>query len=314
MRRVMHVVICATWLLSMTFAYAGNGSQHIWVALAEEGGPYAEVAGVLRTELPAVTITVTTWGVLAESKAGPPDMIIAVGHAAFEGMLGRLTARGAAWEGVPIIATLLPHASYRAGLDNQPPGRRPVAALVLDQPVARQMALIRRALPGPQRVAVLPGPQTRPYLEALDHEADSRELKLAKAGNIDAPEHIFASLRAVLETADVLLALPDTVVYNSASLQNILLTTYRARVPLVAFSPAYVRAGAMLAIYSTPGQIARQTAAIVRDWQASGRLPTLQVPREFAVIANPKVAASLGIALDDATEIAKDLRRQEGNP
>lgn len=314
MRRVMHIVISAAWLLSMTLVYAGNDSQRIWVALAEEGEPYAEVAGVLRAELPATVMTAASWSVLADSKDSPPDMIIAVGHAAFEGMLGRLTARGAAWEDVPIIATLLPRASYRAVLDNQPPGRRPVTALVLDQPVARQMALIRRALPDLQRVAVLPGPQTRPYLEALAHEADARELKLVKAGSIDTPEHIFASLRAVLETADILLALPDTLIYNSASLQNILLTTYRARVPLMAFSPAYVRAGAMLAVYSTPGQIAHQTAAIVRGWQASGRLPVVQIPREFAVITNPKVAASLGIALDDPAEIAEYLRRQEGNP
>lgn len=314
MRRVMHVVISAAWLLSMTLAYAGNSPQRIWVALAEEGGPYAEVAAVLRAELPAAVMTVASWSRLADSRDNPPDMIVAIGHAAFEGMLGRLTARGATWEGVPVIATLLPRASYRAGLDNQPPGRHPVTALVLDQPVARQMALIRRALPALQRVAVLPGPQTRPYLEALAHEAGSRELKLVKAGSIDAAKHIFTSLRAVLETADVLLALPDTVVYNNASLQNILLTTYRARVPLVAFSPAHVRAGALLAVYSTPGQIARQTAAMVRDWQASGRLPAVQMPREFAVIVNPKVAASLGIALDDAAEIAEDLRRQEDNP
>lgn len=291
MRRILHAVVGAAWLLSMTLVYAGNVPQHIWVALAEEGGPYAEVAGVLRAELPAAAITTASWGALADSKESPPDMIITVGHAALEGMLGRLAARGAAWEGIPIVATLLPRVSYRAELDNHPPGRRPVAALVLDQPVARQMALIRRALPNVRRVAVLPGPQTRPYLDALAREADARELKLVKAGSIDAPEHIFASLRAALETADVLLALPDTVVYNSASLQNILLTTYRAHVPLMAFSPAYVR-----------------------DWRATGRLPAEQMPHEFTVITNPKVAASLGMALDDATVITEDMRRQEANP
>jgi hypothetical protein len=36
------------------------------------------------------------------------------------------------------------------------------------------------------------------------------------------------------------------------------------------------------------------------------------MPREFAVAANTKVAVSLGLMLDDAAEIAEDLRRQEG--
>ena len=109
-------------------------------------------------------------------------------------------------------------------------------------------------------------------------------------------------------------ALPDPTVYHAATLQNILLTTYRARVPLVAFSAAYVRAGAVLAVYSTPAQVARRAAEMVKSWQAGRGLPPPQMPREFAVAANAKVAASLGLMLDDAAVIAEDLRRQEGVP
>lgn len=126
---------------------------------------------------------------------------------------------------------------------------------------------------------------------------------------VTAPETLFPALKGVLETADVILSIPDPTVYHAGSLQNILLTTYRARVPLVAFSPAYVKAGAILAVYSTPAQVARQAAAMVRNWLASGSLPPVQMPAEFAVVANPKVAASLGIGLDDANEIAEDLRQ-----
>lgn len=70
MRRIIHVVVGAAWLLSMTLVYAGSVPQRIWVALAAEGGPYAEVAGVLHAELPATEMTTAFWGVLAEDGSG----------------------------------------------------------------------------------------------------------------------------------------------------------------------------------------------------------------------------------------------------
>jgi len=36
--------------------------------------------------------------------------------------------------------------------------------------------------------------------------------------------------------------------------------------------------------------------------------------REFEVAVNARVAASLGVALDDAALLAEELRRQEGSP
>jgi hypothetical protein len=53
---------------------------------------------------------------------------------------------------------------------------------------------------------------------------------------------------------------------------------------------------------------------MVKSGQAGRALPPPQMPREFAVAANAKVAASLGMMLDDAAVIAEDLRRQESLP
>jgi hypothetical protein len=50
--------------------------------------------------------------------------------------------------------------------------------VVLDQPLGRQMALIQRALPDRRRVAVLPGPQTRLQLGALEQELRSKQVAL----------------------------------------------------------------------------------------------------------------------------------------
>jgi hypothetical protein len=296
----------------MTLVLPVAAAPQVLVALSEEGGAYAEAAAVFKAELGDAQLATATWQGLLNDKAVAPDLIVTVGVAAFDGALDWLAAKGGAWERVPLLAMMLPRAAFDAQALQVAVGRRPMSAAVLDQPLGRQMALIRRALPERRRVGVLPGPQTLPLLKGLQKEAAARGLTLVAAPAIGAPADLYPSLKAVLDESDVILALPEPTVYHGASLQNILLTTYRARVPLVAFSPAYVKAGAVLALYSTPAQVARRAAEMTRTWLAGRGLPPPQAPREFAVTMNAKVAASLGLQLDEAALIAEELRRLEG--
>ncbi|MDX9994073.1 MAG: ABC transporter substrate binding protein [Rhodocyclaceae bacterium] len=313
MPRYIRIAIAAACLLCMTLVYAQGSQPRIWVALSEEGGPYAESAAVLRAELAdRSSLVIGKWPVTFADRRSPPDLVITVGMAAFEGVLDNLESRGAEWAGVPVLATLLPRSGYEARLKAMQKAGRPVSAVVLDQPADRQLALIARALPDRRRVGVLSGSRSQALVLELQQAAAVRRMGLDVITGVTAPETLFPALKGVLETADVILSIPDPTVYHAGSLQNILLTTYRARVPLVAFSPAYVKAGAILAVYSTPAQVARHAVGMVRSWQASGSLPPMQMPAEFAVSSNPKVAASLGISLDDAAEIAEDLRRGGG--
>lgn len=302
-------------LLVMTLVLPAH-AQRVWVVLTEEGGVQAETAAVLRAELAGLALTTGAWKTLLDDKAAPPALIVTVGAAAFTETLNWLVDRSPAWREVPVLATLLPLAAYDAEAVRRAPGatgQRVLSAVVLDQPLGRQLALLKRAMPERRRVGVLAGPQTRAQLVALEKAATARGFRLVVAP-VNAPEELYPALKTVMESADVILALPDPTVYHSATLQNILLTTYRARVPLVAFSPAYVKAGAVLAVYATPAQVAYRAVEMVRGWQAGRGLPPPQMSREFAVAANAKVAASLGLSLDDAALIAEDLRRQEGAP
>lgn len=308
--RFRHLLAC---LLAMTLVLPVMAAQRVWVALAEEGGAYAEAVAVLKSELTGLDLTAGAWPGLLNDKQPPPDLIVTVGVAAFDATLHWLAGKSEAWERVPVLATLLPLAAFDLQLaQGAAGGRRPLSAAVLDQPIGRQMALLKRALPDRRRVGVLLGPQTRPLLGMLQKEAGARGLTLMAGTAGRAGEELYPALKAVLEEADVILAQPDPAIFHSANLQNILLTTYRARVPLVAFSAAYVKAGAVLAIYSTPAQVARRAADMVRHWMGGRGLPPPQMPREFAVSLNARVAASLGLPLDDAAAIAEDLRRQEG--
>jgi len=78
---------------------------------------------------------------------------------------------------------------------------------------------------------------------------------------------------------------------------------------MMGFSPAYVRAGAMLALYSSPAQIATQTVRVVRSALAGVALQPVQTPSEFVIGVNANVARSLGFRLsEDALRIQLQSR------
>lgn len=299
-------------LVNMTLVWQAVAAPRVWVALAEEGGPYAEVAAVLKEELGAgLELGVVHWRALFNAKDETPDLIVAVGVAALDGVLERLGKRGESAQRVPLLAVMVPQAVFEARLAAHQVTRRSFSAALLDQPLSRQIALIKRALPQSRRLGVLVGPQTRLLVDGLEKEALAQGLVLRRSQPVSAAEEIYPALKHALEEAEVILALPDPLIYNNASLQNILLTTYRARIPLVAFSPSYVKAGALLAVYSTPAQVARRAVEMVRQWQTGRGLPTPKMPQEFEVTVNERVAASLGLWIDAPNLIVADLRRQE---
>jgi ABC-type uncharacterized transport system substrate-binding protein len=124
---------------------------------------------------------------------------------------------------------------------------------------------------------------------------------------------VYSALKSALDSVDVFFALADPQVFNSTTIGNILLTTYAAQVPVVAFSPAYVKAGALAAIYSSPVQIGGELGAIAAGFIQTGQLPSPRYPNEFEVMVNASVARSLGVTVD-AAAVTERLKRMEKRP
>jgi ABC-type uncharacterized transport system substrate-binding protein len=206
---------------------------------------------------------------------------------------------------------LLPRAAFdriaemagRHGLKN-------LSAVVLDQPVGRQLDLIRIALPDKTRIGVVLGAESQVLGPALQAAAAERDLRL-ETSLVSGADNIFHALQRLFANSEVLLAEPDPVVFNGTTIQNILLSTYRVQMPLIGFSPAYVKAGALVALYSTPAQIGAQVGEIARAVLAGKAMPPPQSPREFSVATNPHVAHSLGLHIDDAEVLSERLHKLE---
>jgi putative ABC transport system substrate-binding protein len=214
----------------------------------------------------------------------------------------------------PVLSALVPRRSFERML--QVHGRvasDKLSAIYLDQPLTRHLSLIKQVFPQAKRLGVLWGPDSMLSASHLKAVASASGMSLREA-RVTGDTGVFAGLNEVLGDSDVFLALADPLVFNGTSIQNILLATFRAGVPMVAFSPAYVRAGALMALYTSPAQAGGQAADLVANVLAGKGLPEQAIePNDFEVGVNQHVARSLGLTLDGAA-LRLALRRLERLP
>lgn len=306
---------CCGWALVLSFLFCSASSAYaepanaaksldVTIVQSEDSGLYAEFSNALHTTLANRGLNHIA---IDFSKPIPNSgLVISVGM--------RAAAAVAASNAPSVLNVLIPKAGYEKLLHDFPrrSGSHEFSAIFLDQPAHRQAHLIAAILPDKHNVGLL-------YSTLPEELADFRKELNEHGLNLheqraDPSLPLSEALQNILHSSDVLLALPDSAVYNSSTIRNILLATYRSDIPLIGFSSGYVKAGALCAVFSTPEQISTQTAEIVRQFANTHVLQTAQYPHEFEVMVNEQVARSLGVQVKSASVlhdiISVDDRRE----
>ncbi len=278
----------------------------VLVVLSDNGAPYQSFANELNKSLPALMQAT----VLEHSEQLPPnvpqaDLIVAVGMKAMK--LAVAQAR------IPVLAVMIPRKGYEELLAQASTNKitRSISAIYIDQPWDRQLEFLQAALPERRRIGLLNSLDT--YLDVAHMSQDlAHRGRSLVVQTILAADELFPRLESVLTNSDVLLATADNMIYNSSNIRNILLTSYRRGIPLVGLSQAYVNAGALGAIFSTPEQLAEQASATVISFARTGQLPEPQYPAAFTVAVNQQVARSLGLAVPSPEAIREQMYKGNG--
>jgi ABC-type uncharacterized transport system substrate-binding protein len=305
------ILLACVWQVGLA-ASGAQAAPLVVIVSSDTSAAYLETTQALVGELERMgvapskvrSLTVGEWSELVPLS---PQLFVTLGAEAANA-LAKTELRS------PVLCTLLPRASFEHAL--RLGGRKASArfsALYLDQPLSRQIELIHLALPAARRVGVLWGVEPAAEATALKALAQAQGLQLVEAA-VSSGEPLFPALRQVLDNADVLLAVPNPQVYNSNTVQNILLTSFRAKVPMQAFSPAYVRAGALLSLHVTPAQVGLQAATLANAVLQGKSLPEAAVySQDFQVSVNEHIARSFGLILD-AEDLRRRLRLRERTP
>lgn len=299
-----HITFVLGLIVFGAFGGVCLATDTVGVLLSEHGGHYSEYFDALNRSLadPSGSGKGLRLIELPPGRERPDDATLAgVGTIVAVGVQAMRNA--AAWDNVPpVLNVLVPRASYDRLVAESGRTRRRAqfSAIYLDQPLIRQLNLIRQVLPGRQRVSAVVGPDSSVLLPRLRSAIARAGLSIVIEEVASEPE-ILPALSRVLTASDILLALPDSVVFTRDTARSVLLATYRYQRPLIGFSQAYVNAGALAAAFSSPAQIARQTAELLQGLPA-GRtaLPAPVYPAYFSVAVNRSVARAL--ALDVASD------------
>jgi len=282
------------WLAVLLMGFATEGcARQVVLVLSERSAPYLEAAAAISSGLAEadVKLAVRTLSMdeVRDSGFGADTLLVPLGVRATEA-LARLPSAA------PVLAGLLPRQRYEKILRELVlrARRHQFSAVSLDQPYPRQFRLLSAALPDIRQIGVLLGSATLSERDMLEEAAEDSHLQLVTK-TLDNATTLFPDIDAVLLHSDALLLLPDIEVVNRASLQSLILTSYRQRRPVLGYSAALVKAGALLAVYSTPEQIGRQIAEIIR--RKPFVLPPPQPPRYFSVMVNRNVARALSLTI-----------------
>ncbi len=282
------------------------------MALSEVGGVHLEAAQALqaaweRDPRQSLTWRIGSWQDLPSASAdAAPQLIVTLGQSAWRGVVERALAQPALAR-VPLLAALLPQSGYQ---DLAAKVALRSTAVFLDQPPARYVQLLQLAQPDRKRVGVLFGPDSISAKAELARAFAARGLTLVSATVLSDDKAIYPALRALLDEADILLALPDRLVFNAGTMPNILVTAYRQRVPLVSYSAAHVRAGALLALHTGATDTIGQIVAAMRQILSGRGLPPPRMADGCSVAINEQVARSLDLVLPDSRVLARTLQRE----
>lgn len=278
--------------------------KQVVVLLSDGSAPYQEAARAIResleSELSAGQLTLRMAMADEPGLAFSPDALLVT--------LGAKAAQSMQRADQPMLAGLLARQFYDKMFGaGTPAQRRLLSGIYLDQPLNRHLQLIRAIQPRANSVGALLGPSLMTAQTELASAASSGSLHINSAA-LTSSADLFPALQSLLPNVDVLLLLPDPWVVNRNSLQNLMLTTYRQRVPVVGYSQNLVDAGALAAVFSTPQQIGLQIAeSIQRMLPGKGwDLPPPSYPKYFTIKTNNNVARSLEISVpSEATLIQR---------
>jgi len=165
----------------------------------------------------------------------------------------------------------------------------------LEIPLAAQLGVMRALWPQRLRAGIIRNPAlSRFSSEALDARA-RKEGFTPVIVDCDRPAGLLKAMAALKGKVDFVLCLPDPDLYTPVTIKPLVLASLEGRLPLVGFTPAFVRAGAAAGIYPDYRDAGRQAAEMAQSLLRGEAAGAGAGPRKFQVAVNQRVTRLLGV-------------------
>lgn len=185
---------------------------------------------------------------------------------------------------------------------------RNIAILFMSQTYCKQIKFIKEINHKWTTISYLNNKKSKINTKTISECANKYGMKTYEVYNKQI-RNLSKDINKALTNSNLLLALPSKSIYNSQSVKNILLTSYRNRKPVIGFSKNFVRAGALASIYSDTEQIAYSAINLINNYYKDNYIFKYKTnyPESFDIEINKQVFKALDITIPDIKAIKQSL-------
>ena len=220
-----------------------------------------------------------------------PDLIFAVGSWALQAVVARPPT-------VPVVYAMVLNPPSVLGVD-----ARNVTGASMNVPVEQPIRLFKQLGPQIKRIGVIFNRNRTGYL-VRQAQAVAREEGLELVTReVSSPKDVVAALESLQDGIDALWIVPDETTLSQAVVQQMLLFSYRKKIPLLGLSDRHAQMGALFSLSFASGEdIGRQAgelAQAVLGGRAASGVPYTNARKVYLTV-NLKAAQKLGLEVPQA--------------
>lgn len=225
---------------------------------------------------------------VAQTKKSKPQLVITLGSLALDEAAKEITD-------IPIVTGMVLRKEQLEAHPN-------VSGVLLEIPIELQLQWIQKLVPRAKNIGVLYNPEENGALvEAAAKIARKMGLKLA-AQEVAAPKNLPSALKNITNNVDVLWGISDKTVLTPQTAKDILLFSFRNRIPFVGLSASWVKAGAYYALDRDYNDIGLQCGEMAYKILKGSGIQSLHPvsPRKIVYSLNMKTAGQMKIDVPEA--------------
>ena len=225
-----------------------------------------------------------------ESKV-KPDLIFVVGIWALQVVVGRATS-------VPVVYAMVPNPPSVIGADT-----KNITGASINVPVEQQIWLFKQLGPHVKRIGVIFNRAKTGYLVKRAQAVAREEGLELVTREIGSAKEAIGALESLQEGVDALWLVPDETVLSQSMVQQMLLLSYRRKIPLLGVSDRHAQMGALFAMSFASGEdIGRQAGELAQAILAGRAVADVPYTsaRKVYLTVNLKAAQKLGLEIPQA--------------
>jgi len=220
-----------------------------------------------------------------------PDLIFAVGSWALQVVVSRPTS-------VPVVYAMVLNPASIVGTDG-----KNVTGASMNVPVEQPIRLLKQIGSQIKRVGLIYNrARTGSLVRRAQVVAREEGIELVTR-EISSAKDVVAALESFQDGIDALWIVPDETVLSQAVVQQMLLYSYRRKIPVLGLSDRHAQMGALLALSFASGEDIGRQAGELAQAILEGR-PAADVPytnaRKVSLTVNLKAAQKLGLQIPPA--------------